>query len=115
MTCTILAVARASVTEISGGSARAGVLLERAQRVPFYRRTNRMCKFDPYVTFSHYLPQPCIFLEKNLVSGTFVRLANALERIFHDYPKATPDEPEKNKKKHVIKEHSKNVFFAKVC
>jgi hypothetical protein len=59
MTCTLLAVAGASVTG-SAGAARAwaGVLLGRARRARVSRRTNGVCSLDPYVPFSHYSPQP---------------------------------------------------------
>lgn len=67
MTCTLLAVARASVTDNADIWGWAGVLLEPAQFVRVNRRTNRVCKLDPSVSFSHYSPQPYALIPKNLV------------------------------------------------
>lgn len=66
MTCTLLAVGVASVTDSARAGKRAGVLFVSTQRARVNRWTNRVCELDAYVPFSHYLPQPFTVLLKNL-------------------------------------------------
>lgn len=83
MTCTILAVASASVTDVAV-RAWAGMLLWRTWLGRVYWRTNRMWKLGPYVPFSHYSPQPKTVLLKNLVLEASAKMSDEVGRMLHD-------------------------------